>query len=141
MDVKVAAFLEASQSLVELVSLDLAHLAEQLQTPLIVDGLQNGQVQKFEYTIELCWKAMKAHLKAANGIDEASPKKVIKAYYMQGYLTEDDYQVLLAAVDDRNQLSHAYDEHSFKDILLRLPDYASVLKRTAAKLASQPDLN
>lgn len=107
MDVKPQAFSEALESLAYLVKVDLAALSVTLD-PRLIDGIRNGQAQKFEYTIELCWKAIKEYLKQHEGIDEASPKKVVKAFYLSGCLTEDDYLVLTQAIDDRNKLSHVY---------------------------------
>lgn len=133
MDVKIAAFADALQGLAYLTSLDMSDLAQQFDSRLI-DGLENGKAQKFEYTLEAGWKAMQAALREQEGIDEASPKKVIKAYYLAGNLTEDDYLSLIAAVDDRNKLSHLYDAVLFMAIISRLPHYAAVLTRVLARL-------
>jgi hypothetical protein len=54
----------------------------------LIDALQNGKAQKFEYACELCWKAIKHYLVSQQGIDEASPKKVAKAFYLIGMLSE-----------------------------------------------------
>ena len=110
-------------------------LAHQLDARLI-DGLNNGKAQKFEYTLELCWKAIKIALKEQDGIDEASPKKVVKAWYLAGHLSEDDYLLLMAAIDDRNKLSHVYDPEDFLSIVTRLPQYAKLMQRVNASLNS-----
>jgi len=133
MDVRVQTFAEALDTFTYLVTVDMAALSAQLDSRLI-DGLENGKAQKFEYTLELCWKAIKAALKQREGIDEASPKKVIKAFYLGGYLTEDDYLALIQAVDDRNKLSHIYEPEEFKAILARLPSYAGLMQRVHAQL-------
>jgi nucleotidyltransferase substrate binding protein (TIGR01987 family) len=85
--------------------------------------------QKFEYTFELCWKCIKDFLKRQEGIDEATPKKIIKAFYLAGYAIEDDYLALLRAVDDRNLLSHIYNEATFAEILARIPEHARLIGR------------
>jgi nucleotidyltransferase substrate binding protein (TIGR01987 family) len=133
MDVTLAAFAEALEGFVYLTSLDMAELANKLDSR-IIDGLENGKAQKFEYTLELCWKAIKVALKEREGIDEASPKKVIKAWYLAGNLQEDDYLSLIAAVDDRNKLSHVYDPEEFIAIVRRLPSYAGLMRRVHATL-------
>ena len=102
-------------------------------------GLKTAKGQKFEYTLELCWKAIKVALKDQEGIDEASPKKVVKAWYLAGHMPEDDYLLLMNAIDDRNKLSHIYDSDEFKVIVSRLPDYAKLLQRVAHSL-SKPSL-
>ncbi|VFN02679.1 MAG: Nucleotidyltransferase substrate binding protein like [Candidatus Kentron sp. G] len=59
-----------------------------LALPAVLDGLQNGKAQKFEYTLEFCWKTIKVFLRQQEGIDEASPKKIIKAFYLAGHLAD-----------------------------------------------------
>jgi nucleotidyltransferase substrate binding protein (TIGR01987 family) len=128
MDVRHKAFADALDSLSYLTEVDTAALAPQLD-PRLIDALENGKAQKFEYTLELCWKAVKQALREQEGIDEASPKKVVKAWYLAGHLSEDDYLALMAAIDDRNKLSHIYAPEEFMAILARLPDYAKLLQR------------
>lgn len=80
------------------------------------------------------WKAIKEYLKQNEGIDEASPKKVVKAFYLSGYMTEDDYITLIQAIDDRNKLSHIYEQHEFDLIVARLPQHAALLQRVLETL-------
>lgn len=133
MDVRFSAFADALDGFSYLVSLDMEELGKTLDER-VIDGLENGKAQKFEYTVELCWKAIKQALRALEGIDEASPKKVIKAWYLAGYLDEREYCGLLAAIDDRNRLSHVYDEDTFNGIVARLPDHADLLRRVLSSL-------
>lgn len=136
MDVRIKAFQDAIATFTYLARLDLAELKQKLGDERLVDGMQNGRAQKFEYTTELCWKAIKFFLKDKEGMDEASPKKIIKAYYLGGYTTENDYLLLLEAIDDRNSLSHIYDAETFNNILSRLPGYASLFERVSAQLTT-----
>jgi nucleotidyltransferase substrate binding protein (TIGR01987 family) len=134
MDLRIAAFKEALDSFAYLARKDLAEIRQMLHDERLIDGFQNGRAQKFEYTTELCWKAIKAFLKEEDGIDEAAPKKVIKAYYVGGYVKEDDYLLLLDAIEDRNRLSHINDAETFNHILERLPDYVALFERVSAQL-------
>ena len=135
MALKTAAFAEALSGFEYLTELDLKSLGQDVD-PRLIDGLENGKAQKFEYTLEICWKAMQAALREQEGIDEVSPKKVIKAFYLTGRLTEDDYLALIAAVDDRNKLSHVYDGEVFMVIVSRLPHYAVVLRQVLKALTT-----
>jgi len=135
MDVRLKALKEASAGLSYLVSVDMAKLSSQLDSRL-VDAVKNGVAQKFEYSFELCWKCIKDYLKQQEGIDESSPKKIIKAFYLAGYVSEDDYLTMFKAVDDRNLLSHTYDEPTFAGILSRIPDYASLIAQVTEILES-----
>lgn len=76
MDVRINTFQKATEAFVYLARLDLAELKQKLGDDRLVDGMQNGCAQKFEYTTELCWKAIKFFLKEKEGVDEASPKKL-----------------------------------------------------------------
>lgn len=134
MDVRIKTFQEATDTFTYLARLDLEALKQKLGDDRLVDGMQNGRAQKFEYTIELCWKAIKFLLKEKEGVDESSPKRIVKAYYLGGYTTEDDYLLLLEAVEDRNRLSHVYDAETFNNILARLPAYAALFERVSAQL-------
>lgn len=134
MDVKLAAFAEALQGFAELTALDMPALATTLDAR-IIDGLENGKAQKFEYTMELCWKAVKVALREQEGIDEASPKKVIKAWYLTGHLSAEDYFALIQAVDDRNKLSHVYEQDQFNAIVARLPNHAAVFANVLSSLS------
>ncbi|HOH73947.1 MAG TPA: HI0074 family nucleotidyltransferase substrate-binding subunit [Syntrophales bacterium] len=137
MDLRIAAFKEALDTFVYLARIDLAEIRKILVDERLIDGFQNGRAQKFEYATELCWKAIKAYLKENDGIDEAAPKKVVKAYYVGGYTTEDDYLLLLDAVEDRNRLSHIYDAETFNHILARLPEYAALFERISEHLTKE----
>lgn len=134
MDVRLAAFQDATTSLCYLANLNIDAIRDKLEDDRIVDALENGLAQKFEYTMELCWKTLKAYLKSQEGIDEASPKRVIKAFYLTGRLIEDDYLLLLDALEDRNRLSHIYDANTFREILAHIPSYAALLARIYEKI-------
>ena len=126
MDVRLQSFEEALESLTYLVNVDFAVMASTLD-PRLIDGLRNGQAQKFEYTLELAWKAIKSFLKQQEGIDEGSPKKAVKAFYLAGYLSEGAYLEMIQAIDDRNKLSHIYERQEFESIVDRLPMHAKLL--------------
>ena len=140
MDMRIKAFQEATTGFAYLARLDLVELlGKKLGDERLVDGILNGCAQKFEYTTELCWKAIKAFLKEKEGLDEASPKKAIKTYYLGAYTTEDDYLLLLDAVEDRNRLGHGYDAETFNDILARLPSYAALFERVCGQLSKDTE--
>lgn len=133
MDVRMQEFSEAVTGFAALLRVDLSQFQKQFGE-VVVDGLQNGMAQKFEYTMELCWKTIKVFLKQQEGLDELSPRKVIKSFYLQGYLDESAYIQLIQAIDDRNMLSHIYDKQDFLKILSRLPAHADLFKMVEGTL-------
>lgn len=65
-------------------------------------------MQRFEYTVELAWKALKDHLEHS-GVELVSvtPKSVVKAGFSARILA--DGQLWIHMSDHRNVLSHKYD--------------------------------
>ena len=95
----------------------------------MIDGLENGLVQKFEIVTEQSWKLGKVFLLKKEGIDEKTPKQTVKNFYKAGYLDEDDYLLWIQALDDRNTLSHRYDEVAYQKALGRMNEYADFFER------------
>lgn len=82
----------------------------------MVDAIKNGQVQKFGYCTELLWKTIKHYLFLRHGIEEVSPKGVIKAFYRTNNLSQDIYESLILMIDHRNTFSHVYNEKEFGEL-------------------------
>lgn len=124
LQLKVQAFAKATEQFQALLSVDLSSaFLGHLQSEVLIDGLKNGQAQKFELTIELCWKAIQSALYNVDGVLEASPKKVVKAFLLSGHIDETQYLLLMSAIDDRNRLSHLYDIEQFNAIISQFPVY------------------
>lgn len=95
----------------------------------LIDGIKNGQVQKFEYCSELTWKLIRQFLLVIDGVETASPKGSIKEFFAKGYGNEPSYKKLLQMIDDRNELSHVYSEEDFEKIYKKLPTYLKAMKK------------
>jgi nucleotidyltransferase substrate binding protein (TIGR01987 family) len=126
---KRAAYAQAVRGFVELLEVDLSPFDAK-----IIDGLKNGQAQKFEYTTELTWKIIRRYLLLHDGIEANSPKSAIKEFYLAGHVSEPDYESLIAMLDDRNHLSHVYRADEFQAIIDRLPHYATLMGKVIAIL-------
>ena len=94
-----------------------------------LDTVKSGQIQKFEYCTELCWKTVKIFLAHKHGIDTISPKTTIKEFYRISLIDDKNYELLIQMLDDRNRLSHIYNELFFEDIYLKLDVYFKVMKK------------
>ena len=98
------------------------------------ETIQCGKIQKFEVCVELFWKAMKKYLHGIHGIDAVSPKMVIKQLYQTRYIDEHTYELLIAMINDRNRLSHVYDEVGFQEIYQRLNMYLNAMRLVMLKV-------
>jgi nucleotidyltransferase substrate binding protein (TIGR01987 family) len=127
-ELKLNEFKKAIEGFSYLVGVDLKSMENVLDKRLI-DGIENGMIQKFEYSIELCWKLIKRFLKQEDGIDAKTPKQSVKEFYLAGYIDEDNYLKLIDMIDDRNNLSHIYDEDEFRKIIKKFSLYVKVFEK------------
>ena len=88
---RLTGFKKALKSFNDLQNVDLFELKQKLDDKLI-DGIKNGQIQKFEYCSELAWKLIKRFLYLIHGIDSKTPKGSIKELYRIGYSNEETYE-------------------------------------------------
>jgi nucleotidyltransferase substrate binding protein (TIGR01987 family) len=128
MEIKLNEFKKAIEGFSYLVGVDLKSMENVLDKRLI-DGIENGMIQKFEYSIELCWKLIKRFLKQEDGIDAKTPKQSVKEFYLAGYIDEDNYLKLIDMIDDRNSLSNIYDEDEFRKIIKKFSKYVKVFEK------------
>ncbi len=105
-----------------------------LNTLFEVAGLQqvsdiqrDAAIQRFEYSFEAVWKAARAYLLEVEGIDVASPKKVLRTSGEIGLLSDEQVSLGLQMVDDRNLTSHTYHEGLAQRIYERLQSYADLM--------------
>ncbi len=77
--------------------------------------IKDSLIQRYEYTVELAWKVMKDYLEEQGFIDVTSPKKVIRKAFEERLIQ--DATAWMAALNDRNITSHAYDETKANEII------------------------
>jgi nucleotidyltransferase substrate binding protein (TIGR01987 family) len=133
MELKLKVFKEVLNSFSYLVNVDYDSL-QSILDPRLIDGLENGLIQKFEIVTEQSWKLTKVFLFKQDGIDAKTPKQTVKECYNAGYLSEDDYLLWIQALNDRNTLSHRYNEEAYQQALGRMLDYASLFDRLVKTL-------
>ncbi|MGE4214308.1 MAG: nucleotidyltransferase substrate binding protein [Anaerotignaceae bacterium] len=73
--------------------------------------IRDGVIQRFEFTFELSWKAIKEYLIDQGMKKELQfPKQVLKTAY-ESYVISDE-KIWLEMVDARNATSHIYDDNA-----------------------------
>lgn len=98
------------------------------ENEVVNDLFVNGQIQKFEYNIELLWKTLKVYFSEGRGITMLYPKEIIKQFFQEELITEEVYLLLIDALTSRNLLSHVYNEEIYKEIEPKLKDYARAIE-------------
>ena len=98
------------------------------------DVMRDGVIQRFEFTFELAWKALKEYMQEQGSMAELQfPKQILREAYAARLI--DDESVWLSMLADRNATSHIYDDKTAADIALRIAQsYARTLDRLAARL-------
>lgn len=108
---------------------DALTLKPALFPDLIADNIKSGQIQKFEFTVELLLKTVQVFLFEVDGVDVVTPKSVAKEFVEAGYCDYETYELFIRAINDRNQLSHIYRQEMAESIRLRLPEYVQLVER------------
>ena len=74
------------------------------------DLARDSSIQRFEYCYELCWKTSKIFLKDHFGVETFSPKPCFRELRKNQLITDEETEILLEMVNDRNLATHTYDE-------------------------------
>jgi nucleotidyltransferase substrate binding protein (TIGR01987 family) len=77
----------------------------------------DGVIQRFEFTFELFWKALKIFLEY-QGIEVRSPRDSLKEGFRIGLLDEE--KIYLDMLEDRNLTSHIYDKEAAEEVFKRI---------------------
>jgi nucleotidyltransferase substrate binding protein (TIGR01987 family) len=78
--------------------------------------VEEGVIQRFEYTFELAWKTMKDYLiwnKVT--LSRSGPADVIRTAFRAGYIV--DGETWMEALDARNEMSHVYRRQAFERVI------------------------
>jgi len=95
---------------------------------------RDSAIQRFEFTVEIFWKCIKAYLKEVEGIECRSPKSCIREFFSTGNLNEEEVISFLKMVDDRNLTSHTYKEEIAEKLFLKLENYIIQLEKVLSDL-------
>jgi len=112
----------------------LQALSEVLAIPNPSAIERDAAIQRFEFSCETAWKAAKQVLFDREGIDEGSPKGVIRSCRSVGILDADEAQLALQMIDDRNLTVHTYNEPLAQQIYNRLFAYRDLLIKWTERL-------
>ena len=112
----------------------LSRLDEACRKDSYTDLELAGLVQTFASCYELGWKVLK-DLLFYEGFDLKIPREIIRKGFEAGYLSENDAEIFLDAVSNRNTLSHVYNEEVAQkaETLIR-NDYHPMLGRLYSTL-------
>jgi len=98
-----------------------------------VDELDtDGVIQRFEFTFETMWKALKIFL-THEGIACDTPRNCLKEAFRLGLLEKE--KIFLDMLEDRNKTSHIYNKEVAEEIVERVKiKYLPVMRKVLNKL-------
>ncbi len=96
-----------------------------LASPSVME--RDAAIKRFEYSFDISWKTCRAWLLSVAGVDERTPKSVIRAARAAKLLTDKQTEAALAMTNDRNLTVHTYNEDLARRIFGRLGDHADLL--------------
>lgn len=102
------------------------------------DVMRDGVIQRFEFTFELSWKALKEYMQSQGSTAELQfPKQVLREAYAAGLI--DGESTWLSMLADRNTTSHIYDDKLAGRICRDICGaYLPVLEALTARMQSSP---
>ena len=98
--------------------------------PLVIDA----SIQRFEFSIELSWKTLKACL-ALEGVTANTPRECLQQAFAAHWF--DDEQAWLSMLKDRNLTTHTYKEDLALEIYRRLPGHYQAMRTLHTFLSSR----
>ena len=108
----------------------LERFAEVLKKEKTIEN-RDASIQRFEFTIELAWKAIQKFLRGQEIVCR-SPKECLDEAFKFG-LVEDDPR-WPQMLEDRNLTSHTYDEEIAEQVHGHFSQYLPVLQSLKEKL-------
>lgn len=98
--------------------------------PEAKEAIRDGLIQRFEFVVEATWKLAQAFIKEIHGVNcEASPKKIFRECLSLGILNENEVELSIKMIDDRNLTSHTYKEEIAKQVVNKIPGYAKLIAK------------
>lgn len=97
------------------------------------DLIRDAVIQRFEFSFESVWKAIKLYVEH-QGLVCGGPRATLKkAFELELITAAEDGDTWLAMLDDRNRISHNYDQELAQAIYQRIVrDYTPILTNMAA---------
>ena len=112
----------------------LAQLTSACERERYDDLERAGLIKTFEFCFELSWNVLK-DLLFYEGYEVKVPRAAIRKSFEVDYITEDDCETLLDALDKRNLLSHTYRSEVAREVETLIKQrYHPVLVRLYAAL-------
>lgn len=97
----------------ELFTSALSTLRRAIKEPDYNEYVRDATIQRFEYTYETAWKAIKAVL-SYQGVELRHPREIFSEAFSSGWIKDPD--MWDAMIEDRNLTTHTYKERTAESV-------------------------
>lgn len=99
-------------------------------------ALRDSKIQRFEYSVDLFWKVLREYIELQGGknVTIASPKFVLREALSDNILSQEEFDICIAMIDDRNKTSHIYDEVTAQEIDVHINKYYVLLDELCRRI-------
>ena len=94
--------------------------------------IRDSAIQRFEFTLDLAWKTLKARIQETKGVVCTSPKDCMRQAFQQNILSYDEFWITM--VDLRNETVHTYNEKKADQIYGQLNECITRFKQLEGAL-------
>lgn len=93
-----------------------------------LETLKDSVIQRFEFSLELSWKALKNYLNDQGVLEATTPKQTVKEAFAKGII--ENAEIWMDMINDRNLTSHTYNQTDANAIYENIVSiyYAEMLK-------------
>jgi len=100
----------------------IKRLGDAIEESKVIESstLQDGVIQRFEFTLELSWKVMKYYLNSEGVIEAKAPRSTVRQGFVYGII--EDANIWMDMIEDRNLTTHTYSESMANTIYLKIRD-------------------
>ncbi len=93
-------------------------------------------IQRFEYSIDSFWKFLKLYLqeKHSLSIDNPTPRIVFRESLNAGLISQEEYDMLIDGITQRNLTSHSYNEPIAEQLAHYIPQSYVTMMAIANRL-------
>ena len=109
----------------------LVRLEEALNAPKNA-FVRDSAIQRFEFTYEPAWKALKAFFEDRGIQVQPFPRDLFREAFQRGVIADDP--LWMDSIAMRNLTSHTYNEKTAEDIYARLPALAKLYRSLRERL-------
>lgn len=71
---------------------------------------RDSLIQRFEVAYDTTWKYLKEYLNDVHGVEVRSPRAAFQECYAQQICNQEEVELLLKMIENRNMTTHIYDE-------------------------------